>query len=511
MSVPSPSIRAACLAVVGLVGVFLAPANAWAGPQRAPNIIYILADDLGYGDVGVYGQTVIRTPNLDRMATEGLRMTQHYAGSTVCAPSRAALMTGQHTGHTQIRGNQEFGGHLDEEERGQEPLDPASVTIAEVLKSAGYATALIGKWGLGGPGTEGEPNRHGFDYFFGYLDQKQAHSHYPSHLWRNGQRVPLNNPFIHPHPLDSDGATFAGDPADPASYAAYVGREYADDRIMDEAEAFLRSNRDGPFFLYLAPALPHGGLQIPAEELAQYADLEEPTPYLGRRYTPHPRPRAARAAMVSRVDADVGRILRLIEDLGIAENTLVIFSSDNGPAPEGGQDMDFFNASGGLRGVKRDLYEGGIRVPMIAWWPGRVPENTISNTVSASWDMMNTFAELSGQPVPEGTDGVSLTETLFGREQAFDRPLYWEFHEAYGPAQAVRQGAWKAVRRFAAGFDPDAAIELYNLDTDPRETRDISALRPDVVERLGRLLVQQRTTSPVEVWNFQASGPQAPR
>ena len=489
----------ALLALTAVLAATLAlawPAAADRPPR--PNLIYILADDLGYGDIGAYGQDKIDTPNLDRLAADGLVFTQHYAGSTVCAPSRAVLMTGRHTGHVQIRGNYELGGFRNEEERGQMPLDAASTTLAEVLRDTGYRTALIGKWGLGGPGSTGVPTRHGFDYFFGYLDQKQAHNHYPTHLWRNGARVALDNRFFIPH------ATMAGTSARAEDYRRYMGRDYAPDRLIAEALAYIERAKDAPFFLYYAPSIPHSALQVPDDRLERYAGRWRETPLNDGDYTPHPKPRAARAAMITTLDADVGRIVDRLDRLGLARSTLILFTSDNGPAPEGGQDVAFFNASGGLRGIKRDLYEGGIRVPMIAWWPGVIDGGRRTDHLSAFWDVLPTLADLAGAATPDGVDGLSFAPLLTGRgDQAEHDFLYWEFHgDTPHPAQAVRQGKWKAVRPQPRGYDPTAPIELYHLATDPGERRDVAGQHPDVVARMRQLLDGARAPSPHAGFNF---------
>ena len=474
---------------------------ACAGPESAPsqpNLIYILADDLGYGDIGAYGQDKIETPNLDRLAADGLVFTQHYAGSTVCAPSRAVLMTGRHTGHVQIRGNYELGGFRDEEERGQMPLDQAYVTVAEMLRDAGYRTGLVGKWGLGGPGSDGVPTRHGFDYFFGYLDQKQAHNYYPTHLWRNGERVALDNDFFIPH------AAMAGTSERAEDYRQYMGNDYAPDLLIDDALEFIEGAKDGPFFLYYAPTIPHSALQVPDAELARYEGRWDETPLNGGGYTPHPKPRAARAAMITVLDSDIGKIVAQLERLGLAENTLIVFTSDNGPAPEGGQDVDFFNASGGLRGIKRDLYEGGIRVPMIAYWPSVIAGGRHTDHVSAFWDVLPTFAELAGAVPPEDIDGISFAPAITGQgAQQAHAFLYWEFHgERPVPAQAVRQGDWKAIRPQPRGYDPAAPIELYDLAADPGETRDVAEEHPAVVAEMREILDAARTPSPYDGFNF---------
>ncbi len=479
--------QALCLALAACAGE----------ADPAPNIIYMLADDLGYGELGAYGQTKIRTPNLDALATQGIRLTQHYSGSPVCAPSRAALMTGLHTGHGKIRDNFEVGGYPDPEELGQMPLDSGTFTIGTLLREAGYATGAIGKWGLGGRGSLGQPRYQGFDYFFGYLDQQLAHNFYPTHLWRDGERVELANDYFSPHQrFDGD------DPADPAQYRQYQGGEYSLDVMADDALRFLEVHRDEPFFLYLPFTIPHLALQVPDSSLAEYEGRFDEEPYLGdRSYLPHYRPLSAYAAMITRMDAHIGRILDKLDELGLADNTLVIFTSDNGTTYTGGVDAAFFESTGGLRGLKGSVYEGGIRVPFIARWPGRIEPGSVSHHVSAFWDMMPTFAELVGVPAPEGIDGISLLPALVGdRAQPEHDHLYWEYHGLWNGAQAVRTGRWKGVR-LGGHDDPDAAIELYDLESDAGEERDLAAQNPDVVARIRRIM-GSRTEAVLADWNF---------
>jgi len=435
-------------------------------PTSKPNIIFILADDLGYGDLGCYGQKQIRTPNLDRMAAQGMRFTDHYAGSTVCAPSRCSLMTGLHTGHTYVRGNREI------QPMGQLPLPPDTPTLPKMLQQAGYRTALIGKWGLGGPGSTGAPNHQGFDYFFGYLCQRHAHNYYPEFLFRDDQRVPLKNKVPGGR---EDGAGVAAEKV-----------EYSYDLMEQEALKFIAENRAGPFFLYLAVTLPHAnneggknGMEVP--DYGVYTDKDWPDAEKGR------------AAMISRLDRGVGRVLHALKDLGIDENTIVFFTSDNGPHREGGSDPDFFDSNGPWRGIKRDLYEGGIRVPLIARWPGRIKAGAVANHVSAFWDFLPTFAVLAGGKAPEKTDGLCLTPTLLGLlgKQKQHECLYWEFHER-GSAQAVRFGRWKAIRL------PGKTIELYDLQADPGETTDVAAEYPQIVAKSRKYMTAARTAS--EFW-----------
>jgi arylsulfatase A-like enzyme len=429
-----------------------------------PNIVFVLADDLGYGELGCYGQKLIQTPSLDQMAAEGMRFTDHYAGSTVCAPSRCSLMTGLHTGHAYVRGNKEM------EPMGQLPLPAETETLPRMLQRAGYTTALIGKWGLGGPGSSGTPNNQGFDSFFGYLCQRHAHNYYPEFLFRNDERVPLSNKV-------------EGGRADGAGVASEK-REYAYDLMEAEALEFLNANKDGPFFLCLAVTLPHAnneagrnGMEVP--DFGEYAGTDWPQTEKGR------------AAMISRLDRGVGRILRRIRSLGIDENTLVFFTSDNGPHREGGSDPNFFASNAPFRGIKRDLYEGGIRVPLIARWPGRIEAGAVTGHISAFWDFLPTLAVLTGGEVLSNTDGLCMAPTLLGvpRKQKQHEYLYWEFHER-GFAQAVRMGAWKAVRLLGGG------LELYDLQADPGETTNLAANQPKIMARIRQCLADARTESP---------------
>jgi arylsulfatase A len=473
-------------------------------PQGAdtarPNIVFVLADDLGYGELGSYGQRRLRTPRLDRMASEGMRFTQFYAGSTVCAPSRATLMSGQHTGHAYVRDNHELGGFLDEEERGQLALPPDHPTVARWLRDRGYATAHVGKWGLGGPGSTGLPTRQGFDFFFGYLDQKQAHNFYPTHLWRNEESYPLRNEYFSPH------QKLEGDPDDPKSYERYRGIDYSMDVMSREAVEWLRANASRPFFLYFAPTIPHLALQVPETALREYEGEFPETPYTGdKRYLPHRTPRAAYAAMITYLDTHVGRILDTLKEIGVDERTLVIFTSDNGATFDiGGAPTQFFESNGPLRGHKTNLYEGGIRVPMIARWPGRVRAESTSDHIGANWDMWATFAELAGGEPPDGTDGISIVPTLLGRgNQRQHEALYWEYH-SQGSSQAVRMGRWKGIRTNMAK-QPKALLELYDLERDPGETTDVAAANPGVVRRIEEVMKSSHTRAVVPGWNFMTS------
>ncbi len=450
-------------------GFVLSNTNLQISTGSKPNIIFILADDLGYGDLGCYGQDEIKTPNLDRMAAEGMRFTNHYAGSTVCAPSRCALMTGLHTGHCLVRGN------------GRVPLRPEDVTVAELLKQAGYNTGVIGKWGLGEAGTTGIPNRQGFDYWFGYLNQRHAHNYWPEFLWRNKQKVELANEVNH---------IIGGSDRSPGGVATNRV-EYSHDLFTEEALAFVERNKSGPFFLYLAYTIPHAnneagnkGMEVPS--FGQYSDKDWPEPQKGH------------AAMITRMDRDISRLFMKLKALGIDENTLVVFSSDNGPHREGGNDPDFNDSNGPLRGIKRDLYEGGIRVPMIARWPGKIKAGSLSRHVSAFWDFLPTCCELAGVAIPRGLDGISIVSTLFGRDQKQKKHefLYWEFHEQ-GKKQAVRMSNWKGVR-LNVTKNPDGPIELYNLKEDIEEMHNVADQHPEIVAKIANYMKTART--PSEYW-----------
>lgn len=437
-----------------------------ATPAR-PNILLIQADDLGYGDLSVYGQGRFETPALDRLAREGIRFTQYYSGSTVCAPSRAALMTGRHTGHGSIRGN------------GEIPLRTEDVTIAELLQKSGYRTAVIGKWGLGTPGTTGEPAKKGFDHSFGFLDHRHAHRQYTDHLWRNGQKVETD-----------------------------LERDYVNDLFTKEASEFISRDDKRPFFIYMNYTVPHAELRVPADSLAAFRDRLSPEkPFVNEKadatptgaqfdarslgYRSQPAPHAAHAAMITRMDRDIGSLVELLKKRGMDGRTLVMFVSDNGPHQEGGGDPVFFKSSGGLRGIKRDLYEGGIRVPMIARWPGTIPAGRVSDHAWAHYDMLPTLTELAGvaSSTPGGLDGISMARALRGEKQAAHEFMYWEFHER-GFQQAVRTGNWKAVR-----LKKDAPLELYDLASDPSEQRDVAAANPEVIAKITTFLASARTES----------------
>jgi len=443
--------------------------NRFAGkPKRSrPNIIFILADDLGYGDLGCYGQKQIKTPNLDRMAAEGMRFTQHYAGSTVCAPSRCSLMTGLHTGHTRVRGNNRV------------LMEAEDVTVAESLRNAGYCTGMVGKWGVGHPPPPGDPKRNGFDYFFGYLNMVHAHNYYPHFLWRNETKVPLKNVVPDPGKLDQGVAT--------------EKIEYSHDLFADDAIAFIERSRKKTFFLYLPFTIPHANNE---GERATGDGMEVPDYGIYKDKT-WPDPKKGHAAMITRMDRDIGRLFAKLKELGLDENTIVFFSSDNGPHKEGGADPRFFNSSGPLHGYKRDLYEGGIRVPMLARWPGKIKAGAVSDHISAFWDFLPTACELADTGPPAKIDGISMLPTLLGQpqEQRKHDFLYWEFHER-GGKQALRMGDIKAVR-LNLHKSPDAPLELYNLEDDIAEQNNIASEHPGIVAKMETVLRTARTGSPI--------------
>lgn len=462
--------RRTFLKSVALTAGGLAAGRAWgqAAPLR-PNVIFILADDMGCGDLGCYGQKKIRTPNIDALAQGGLRFTQAYAGAPVCAPSRCALLTGLHMGHAYIRDNKEL------KTEGQIPIPDSTVTVAEVLRQAGYTTACIGKWGLGGPGSEGEPNRQGFDHYFGYLCQREAHRYYPQHLWRNGRKVVLEG--------NADGQR----------------RQYAHDLLTEEALKFLRQAEAGrPLFLYLPYTIPHVDLDVPEDSLRPYLGQWEEKPFAGNHYRAHPTPRAAYAGMLSRLDGDVGRLMAVLKERGLEQNTLVMFASDNGPATSGGADLAFFNGAAGRRGRKGTLFEGGIRVPLIARWPGRIRAGSVSDHVCAFWDLLPTLAELAGAEAPAGIDGLSFLPTLLGdaARQKRHTHLYWEHFAGQG-SQAVRMGDWKGVRLNVKGKG-QAPVQLFNLRDDPAERQDVADKHPEIAAKVLELMTGSRVES--EIW-----------
>lgn len=463
---------ASSLLIVGCFACNLKGNKEKEGNEKPMNVIYILADDLGYGDIGCYGQQKIHTPNIDRMAAEGMLFTQHYAGCTVSAPSRCSLMTGLHTGHSQIRGNREI------KPEGQQPMTEGTYTLGTMMKSAGYTTGIFGKWGLGHPGSASTPNRMGFDEFYGYNCQRQAHSYYPDHLWHNEERVDF--------PENTDPGRIV----------------YSQDMIHQQAIQFIRSHKDKPFFAMLTYTLPHAELNLPHDSIYQmYENSFEEVPYAYTGgYQASEKPYASFAAMVSRLDMYVGQVLAELKAQGLDKNTLVIFTSDNGPHREGGANPDYFKSYGPLKGVKRDVYEGGIRVPMVAWAPEKIRKGVKSDQISAFWDMMPTLAELTGVTLPQQGDGISMLPTLFGHgEQRQHEYLYWEFHELNG-REALRAGNWKLIRQPVVG---ETILELYDLSTDLHEDHNLAEANPEKVKELELLLDAARTESPL--FNFGRS------
>jgi arylsulfatase len=450
--------------------IFFLAAHSAPAVESPPNVVFFLCDDLGYGDVGCYGQKKIKTPHIDQLAAEGMRLTVHYAGNNVCAPSRCVLMTGLHPGHAYIRDNR---GGIREGREGQEPVPPDSLTLPLTFRGLGYAVGGFGKWGLGPIGSTGDPTNQGFDRFFGYNCQGVAHNYYPTHVWDNARRVPLENPDFSAHQQLPVGA----DPHDPASYAAYVGRDYAPDRIAEQALQFVRDHADRPFFLYYPTIVPHLALQIPEDSLAEYAGEFPEKPYVGdRRYLPHRQPRAAYAAMIGRMDRELGRLVELLKELKLEEQTIFIFTSDNGPLYDrlGGTDAEFFDSAAGLRGRKGSFYEGGIRVPCVVKWPGHVARGSVCDRVTGFEDWLPTLLELVGatERTPAAVDGISFAATLLGHRQP-PRPFLYRESPGYGGQQSLRACRWKAIRTNlhpgprSANSDP-GRLELYDLENDRR-------------------------------------------
>lgn len=464
----------------------------WSDGKKQPNIVLILADDLGYGDLGCYGQEKIRTPNIDRLAAEGMRFTQFYCGAPVCAPSRCVLLTGKHLGHAAIRDNSEV------QPEGQLPLPAEETTLGELLQTAGYRTAAIGKWGLGPPNSSGDPNRQGFDLFFGYNCQRHAHNYYPTYLYRNAERIALDNPPFAAHqkfPADAD-------PRDPRVFAQYQGSDYAPDVMLEEAVCFIRDHRNQPFFLYFASPIPHLALQVPESSLAEYLGRFPELPYLGGKgYLPHRAPRACLAAMISHLDRQVGRIMETLDELGLADDTLILFTSDNGPPEDvGGADTQFFNSNGSLRGFKGSVFEGGVRVPFVARWPGRLPSGSVSSHIAIFYDVLPTLMEVIDRPTPSDCDGISFLPTLLGEEQPRQHDfILYEFY-GYGGQQAVRLGRWKGVRQNCYR-KPDGPLMLFDLEADPKETTDISTAHSDIVARMEEILHAEYHDHPY--WDFK--------
>ncbi|MDF7820419.1 arylsulfatase [Runella sp. MFBS21] len=487
-------IRLFPLLLLGLVGFSFLRTTP---PTTRPNIIYIYADDMGYAELGCYGQKKIKTPHLDKLASEGIRFTQHYTSTPVCAPARCQLLTGKHAGHSYIRGNYELGGFPDSLEGGQMPLYPGAFTIGRMLQGVGYTTACIGKWGLGMANSSGNPNSQGFDYFYGYLDQKQSHNFYPTHLWENGKSVPLNNPVIDVHKkLTPETAT-------EAAFAYYRGKDYAIDKMAEKALAFVKENRNRPFFLYLPFTTPHVSLQAPEEAVNECIGKFDDKPYLGEKsYASTPYPRATYAAMITYMDKQVGALMQLLKDLKIDDNTIVMFSSDNGATFNGGVEAAYFRSVANLRGLKMDVYEGGIREPMIARWPKKIPANQVTDHVSVQYDVMATLADIAGYTKTIDTDGLSFLPTLLGQKtkQKKHAYLYWEYPEKGGQL-AIRMGSWKAVKT-EVRKNRKGPWELYDLSKDESETTNVAAQHPELVRQFDEIVEREHVPSHLKEWEF---------
>jgi arylsulfatase A len=444
---------------------------------KLPNIIYIMADDLGYAELGSYGQKKIRTKHLDQMAEEGMRFTQHYTSSPVCAPARCSLMTGKHGGHAYVRTNFEIGAW--ETHRGQLPIRDDDTTIAEILKKRGYATGAFGKWGLGEVGSSGDPLKQGFDRFFGYNCQRHAHNLFPNYLVDDSGKRKLKG--------NTRGLT---------------GETYGPQAIADEVLKFVRQNKDKPFFLYYPTVIPHLALQAPQKDIDEYKGEWPETPYKGKSYLPHPTPRSAYAAMITFMDKQIGRLMALLKELDLDDNTIVFFTSDNGTTFLKEQvDFEFFNSVDGLRGLKGSVHEGGIRVPLIVRWPGRIKAGSVSGHISAHYDAMATLADVAGTKSAKDSDGISYLPTLLGKKRQRKHDyMFWDF-AGYGGQLAVRQGPWKAVKKDLKK-KPNAPLELYNLDSDLAESNDLAAEKPEIAKRMQQIMLDARTVPEVEKFRF---------
>ena len=484
--------------------------------NERPNIIYILADDLGYAEVGAYGQEKIETPNIDALAQNGMLFTQHYSSAPVCAPARYMLMTGKHAGHAYIRSNSEWKERgdvwdyramaKDSTLEGQGPMPTNTITMAKRLQDVGYTTGMVGKWGLGAPHTHSIPNEMGFDFFFGYNCQRQAHTYYPLFLYKNKKRVHLANDTVAPNTKLPKGT----DPNDPKNYASFSLMDYAPDLMFKELTKFVDSNKDQPFFLYWATPIPHVALQAPQKWVDYYKQkFGKENPYLGEMgYFPHQNPRAAYAAMVSYLDENIGKLVQQLKDEGIYDNTLIVFTSDNGPSYAGGADPEFFESAKPFDGKygrgKGYLYEGGIRVPMISSWPGKIKPGTKSDLISVQYDMLATFSEVAGYELPHEQDGVSILPTLLSKEgQKEHEFLFWEF-PSYGGQVAIRMGDWKVVRQYLIDDKEEATLELYNLRTDPLEMTNVAELYPDILNKAARIFKEERTSPELDIFKIPA-------
>lgn len=489
---------------------FLAPLGFLQSEARQPNVILILADDLGPGDLGAYGQTRIKTPHLDRMAAEGMKLTRHYCGNAVCAPSRSVLMTGLHPGHTPIRDNRGIAqaevktkGGIPMTE-GQHPLPEATVTLPEILRDLGYTTGGFGKWGLGGPQSTGAPLNQGFQRWFGYLCQSVAHNFYPIYLWDDEKTFPLKNPDFPAH----DQFRADEDPTKPESYHRFQGQEYSPNRIAEQALAFIRKHREQPFFLYWPTTIPHVALQVPDDSLKDYIGQWEDPPYSGGRgYLPHFHPKAAYAGMITRMDREIGRAMDLVKELGLEEDTLFVFLSDNGPlngTHQGlaGTDCAFFGSNQGLRDGKGTLYEGGIRSPGILRWRGKIQPGSTSTSLSGFEDWLPTLVDLAGgkDRLPQGLDGSSLVPLMMGQPRTERDFIYREF-PGYGGQVCVISGHWKLIKtglsgRKIRGKTSKPSTELYDLSVDEKESDNVASQHPEIVAKLEALIAKQHEPSP---------------
>lgn len=484
--------------------------------NHGPNVIYILADDLGYSELGCYGQTKIETPNIDALAAEGIRFTQHYSGSPVCAPARCILLTGLHSGHAQIRGNDEWADRGDVWSfeamydnpylEGQRPIKAGTQTIGTLLQDAGYITGLVGKWGLGGPLTEGIPNKQGFDFFFGYNCQRQAHTYFPLHLWKNTERISLNNKLVPPRTKLAEGA----DPYKIDSYNDFWLTDYSAEYMQNELIQFINDNKDRPFFMYYANPIPHAPLQAPQKWIDYYLKkFGDEEPYIGNNgYFPHRYPRACYAAMVSYFDEQVGEIVSTLKELGIYENTIIMLSSDNGPTFNGGTDSPWFDSAKPFKSEqgwgKGNLTEGGIRVPMIVHWPGKIAPGTETDLISSHYDVFPTIAELIGVKPDRRIDGISFLPTILGKSnQEKHEFLYWEYPVSRGQ-QAVRMGKWKGIRKDI--FNDNMHIQLFDLENDIQEQNNVANTYPDIIKQIEIIFNQEHEVAEIERFRIKQLG-----
>ncbi len=485
--------RVLLLAICGgrVMGGFALLSAAEPAPRK-PNIVFVMADDLGYGDLGCFGQKIIRTPNIDALAADGMKFTQHYANA-VCAPARCILMTGKHSGHTFVGDNREA------KSEGQFPIPAETVTVAKLLKAQGYATGAFGKWGLGGPMSSGDPMNQGFDRFFGYNCQRVAHNYYPDHLWDNQQRKDLSNALFSAHQKLPEGA----DKTKRETYDRYRGKEYAPDLIMEQARQFVKDHSREPFFLYVPTTVPHLALQVPEDSAAEYYGKFDDPPYDGHNaYLPNFTPRATYAGMITRLDREVGRLVDLLKELKLEDDTIFVFTSDNGPLYDqlGGTDSDFFHSAGGLRGKKGSLYEGGFRVPLVVRWHGKIKPGTTSDRVTGLEDWLPTLLDVCGanSAVPHDVDGISFLPTLLGQAQA-ERPFLYREFPSYGGQQMLREGDWVAVRQklIPAGKQgkTDLNTELYNLKDDPSQEHNLAKQQPARLAAMEKRMQSEHTPS----------------